>query len=73
MQISLVIPIKNEDESLGNLCLSINLQTRRPDEIILVDGGSTDKTVQIARKIAASHTEFKLIEMPQASQVLQKK
>ena len=71
MQISLVIPIKNEDESLGNLCLSINLQTRRPDEIILVDGGSTDKTVQIARKkIAGSQTEFKLIEMPQASQVL---
>lgn len=67
MQISLVIPIKNEEESLENLCLSINRQTRQPDEIILVDGGSTDKTVEIARKIAASQTEFKLVETPQAS------
>ncbi len=67
MKISLVIPVKNEAESLENLCLSINRQTRQPDEIILIDGGSTDKTVEIARKIAARQTEFKLIETPQAS------
>ena len=33
----------------------------------MVDGGSTDKTVEIAEKIAARRTEFKLIKTPQAS------
>ncbi len=67
MKISLIIPIKNEAESLENLCLSINRQTRQPDETILVDGGSTDQTVAIARKITARQAEFNLIETAHAS------
>ena len=67
MKISLIIPVKNEEQSLENLCSSINDQTRQPDETILVDGGSTDKTVAVARRITANQPAFRLIETPQAS------
>ena len=67
MKISLVIPIKNEEQSLTSLCSSINNQTRQPDEIILVDGGSTDRTIEIARQIILNQLNFRLIETPQAS------
>lgn len=66
-KISLIIPIKDEAESLAMLCASINRQTRPPDEIILVDGGSTDETVRIAGEIAAHEPKLKLIETSQAS------
>jgi glycosyltransferase involved in cell wall biosynthesis len=58
MKISLVIPVKNEAESNENLYLSIRRQTLQPDEIIAVDGSSTDKTIEIARKITADQTEL---------------
>ena len=66
-KISLVIPIKDEADSLENLCSSVSRQTRQPDEIILVDGGSTDETVEIAKRIIVNQSEFKLIETLQAS------
>jgi glycosyltransferase involved in cell wall biosynthesis len=46
-RISLVIPVRNEEESIENLIESIARQTHRPDEVVLVDGGSTDRTVEI--------------------------
>src|SRR5947208_3320536 len=67
MEISLVIPVKNEEGSLENLYSSIRQQTRRPDEVVIVDGGSTDKTVEIGRRLSADESDFKFIETPQAS------
>ncbi|MFH1790777.1 MAG: glycosyltransferase [Candidatus Omnitrophota bacterium] len=45
--ITLVIPVKNEEKSLGPLIASIRAQTLAPDEVIFVDGGSTDRTKEI--------------------------
>ncbi len=67
MQISLVIPVKNEEESLSALISSIRQQTRPPDEIILVDGGSTDQTVNIARKLIAGDSRFRVVEAGDAT------
>lgn len=67
MKISLVIPVKNEAESLEDLYCSICEQTLQPDEVVLVDGGSTDKTVEIAKKLKGGTFNFKIIETPQAS------
>ena len=67
MIISLVIPVKNEERSLENLFASINRQTLKPDEIVLVDGGSTDKTVEIAERTAIENTNLKLIKTAQAT------
>lgn len=48
MKVSLVVPVKNEAASIECLMSSVAGQTRRPDEIIIVDGGSEDGTPEIA-------------------------
>lgn len=67
LQISLVIPVKNEADSLDLLIDSINKQSRAPDEIIFVDGGSTDGTVEIFRKLTAGDARYRIIETGKAS------
>jgi glycosyltransferase involved in cell wall biosynthesis len=67
MQISLVVPIRNEEETIGALIDSILRQTRPPDEVLLVDGGSTDKTVERARLLVAGDARFEVIEAGDAT------
>jgi glycosyltransferase involved in cell wall biosynthesis len=43
--VTLVIPVRNESESILELIATICRQTRLPDQVVLVDGGSTDDTV----------------------------
>ena len=47
MKISVVIPVRNEEESLPTLLDGLINQTHQPDEIVITDGGSTDSTRQI--------------------------
>jgi glycosyltransferase involved in cell wall biosynthesis len=47
MKISLVIPVRNESRDLPVLLRSISGQVRPPDEVIFIDGGSTDNTADI--------------------------
>lgn len=63
MECSIVIRAYNESKHLGRLLEGIAQQTVRGAEIILVDSGSTDSTVQIAQAHGAlvvpiSPTEF---------------
>lgn len=51
-EISVVIPCYNEARYLPETLRALSLQTRAADEIVLVDGGSTDGTVSIARGLA---------------------
>lgn len=44
--VSLIATVKNEGATIIQWLESIRSQTRKPDEIIIVDGGSTDDTVQ---------------------------
>ncbi len=67
LQVSLVIPMKNEEDSLAELIKSIKLQTSQPDEIVLVDGGSTDKTVELAHKLTGNDERFQIIEAGNAT------
>lgn len=46
--VSVVIRAFNEGQHLGRLLAGLEQQTVRPDEIIVVDSGSTDNTVQVA-------------------------
>ena len=50
--ITVVIPALNEEEFIGDCLRSIRAQTLSPDEIIVVDNGSTDRTVEIAEELA---------------------
>ncbi len=52
--ISIVIPCYNEARHLPETLRALSLQTRPADEIVLVDGGSTDGTVATARRLAAA-------------------
>ena len=47
--LSLVIPVYNEEHHLRECLDAIALQTDKPDEVLVVDNNSTDKTVEIAK------------------------
>lgn len=49
-KVSVISTVFNEKETLPSLIDSLARQTRRPDEIIIVDGGSTDGTWQYLQK-----------------------
>src|SRR5215813_6674236 len=56
MKVSLVVPVKNEADSIESLMASAAGQTRRPDEVIIVDGGSEDGTPEIVEEWMARHS-----------------
>ena len=47
---SLIIRCLNEVEHIGKLLLGIEQQTVKDCEVIVVDSGSTDGTLEVARK-----------------------
>lgn len=47
--ISLIVTVLNEGDNIRLLLDSIARQTRQPDELVIVDGGSADNTVAILR------------------------
>lgn len=49
-RVSLIGTVLNEGESIRRLLDSIAAQTRPPDEIVIVDGGSADHTVSTLRE-----------------------
>lgn len=48
--VSIIIPTFNEEKNIERLLVSINKQTERDIETIIVDDGSSDKTVDIAKR-----------------------
>ena len=54
MKVSVVITVLNEKEAIERLLRSLEAQTRQPDEVVIVDGGSTDGTGTILKAWAAS-------------------
>ncbi|WP_435623551.1 TIGR04283 family arsenosugar biosynthesis glycosyltransferase [Flagellimonas sp.] len=55
-KISILIPVLNEEEGLGNMLKHLNssITSSEVEEIICIDGGSTDKTVSIAISCGAT-------------------
>ncbi len=50
MKVSVVVPAYNEEKRISRCLEALKNQTFRPYEIIVSDGGSTDRTVAIAKK-----------------------
>jgi glycosyltransferase involved in cell wall biosynthesis len=61
MDISICITVLNEETSVGILLDSLLSQTKRPDTIIIVDGGSTDGTIEIIRHFQKKDSRIKLL------------
>jgi glycosyltransferase involved in cell wall biosynthesis len=49
LKVSLITTVKNEADSMERLLESLLAQSRKPEEVIIVDGGSTDGTVEVIR------------------------
>lgn len=62
MNVTMVVPLRNEEQSLPGLLETIRQQVLQPAEIILVDGGSSDNTVKLARCAAEEDPRFRVIE-----------
>jgi glycosyltransferase involved in cell wall biosynthesis len=63
-QVSVVVTVKNEVNQIEHLLNSLLSQTYPPYEIIIVDGGSSDGTVERVRKYEKQGTQIKLIISP---------
>ncbi len=51
-RVSVIVTVLNEGDSIRKLLDSMSAQTRKPDEVVVVDGGSTDDTVERVREYA---------------------
>jgi glycosyltransferase involved in cell wall biosynthesis len=65
--VSLVTPVRDEAATVQTLLDSIATQTRRPDEMVFVDGGSVDDTVERLRAARREDTRLRIIEAGEAS------
>ena len=66
MKITVVVPVRNEATSIHLLLSGLRQQTRPPDEVIIVDGGSTDATSTIVETEINSTSNLRLIRETKA-------
>lgn len=60
MKVSVVITVLNEEKTIGRLLASLARQTQKPDEIVIVDGGSCDRTLEKIQKYRNIEIQRKL-------------
>ncbi len=61
MKISTCITVKNEEKWIGILLDSLLIQSRKADEIVIVDAGSEDKTTEIIKHYQKKDKNIKLL------------
>lgn len=61
MNISICITVFNEEGTIAPLLDSLVNQSKKADEIVVVDGGSKDKTVDIIRHFQKKYRSIKLL------------
>lgn len=60
VRVSVVIPCRNEAPFVAGVLDAIRVQDRVVDEVIIVDGGSGDGTMEIVRQYGARYADFPL-------------
>lgn len=67
LRVSVVVPVRNEEQSLQTLITSLLRQTFPPSEVIIVDGGSDDDTASLARHLTKGDERFRIVEAGNAT------
>lgn len=70
--ISIIIPALNEEKFLPNLLASLVRQTDKNFEVIVVDGSSKDKTVDVAKSFSSKLSSLQIVVSKKASLPLQR-
>src|SRR5688572_4430487 len=61
MKVSVIVPVRDEEDSIRELLDSLLAQTHALDEIVITDGGSVDATPQIIEDYKLKGAPVKLI------------
>jgi glycosyltransferase involved in cell wall biosynthesis len=61
MNVSVIIPVLNEESGIKIVLDSLFLQTRKPNEIIIADGGSTDNTIEVINSFKDKGVPIKVV------------
>lgn len=61
MKVSVIVPVRDEEQSIRELLDSLLKQTRPPDEIVIADGGSVDATPQIIEEYIQQGAPVRLL------------
>ena len=68
VEVSVIVPAYNAQETLGNTILDILAQTFREFELILVDDGSTDGTTRLCEEAAEQDPRVRVIRQENCGQ-----
>lgn len=60
----IITPVRNEADNLPRLADAVLAQTQRPGFWTIVDNGSEDGTVELARSLAAEHGWIRVLQIP---------
>lgn len=69
---SVIIPTLNEEAYLPRLLASLIAQTQKDFEVVVVDGSSEDKTVEVAKSFSKKIPRLTIVESKRASLPLQR-
>ena len=68
VKVSVIVTVLNEGPAIRHLVNSLSAQTRPPDEVVVVDGGSIDDTVSALRAAAEeNHLPLRVLVEPGAN------
>jgi cellulose synthase/poly-beta-1,6-N-acetylglucosamine synthase-like glycosyltransferase len=62
LNVTLVIPVRDEEASVDDLASSIASQAVAPTSVVFVDGGSTDRTAQVLEGWAARYPSWRVLD-----------
>lgn len=68
--VSVLIPVYNVEKYVEEAIRSIQVQTYRKIEIVVVDDGSTDNTYEIVKKMASEDSRIKLLKNKKNSRIV---
>lgn len=67
MKVSLIVTTLNEAKTIDGLIKAVEAQSRAPDEIVVVDGGSSDGTFEALQEWASSRPTVVVKSLPGAN------